>query len=71
MRKGGAYGAIFFELEDEFHEMDKEHTTEKEKSTAIWQASASTTDFHGNILYSRDKMTAAKEARSLPEKKIV
>ena len=25
----------FFELEDEFHEMDKEHTTEKEKLTAL------------------------------------
>ena len=60
----------FFELGYELHEMDKEHTTEKEKTTALAGVYIySDNDVYGfsrlaEHLYIIDEMAAAKEARS-------
>ena len=59
----------FFWLNNELHEMDKEHTTDKEKTIALASVCIyDDNDFSwedlADNLYIRSEMAAAKEARS-------
>ena len=61
-----------FELDEELYEIDKEHTTEMEKTTALVGVCIYNDKFSwkhlAEFLYIKDEMAAAKEARSFLEK---